>query len=375
MKQFILPKKIIRAKNVDNSNGLKIEKPFQPVLRGDPDWLSAQAIVNGKGYLILDFGKEMCGGIKITTGTLTRQDGVKSSTAKIRIRFGESLSETCTDIMLGGATNDHSPRDFEALVSNYGCVSYGNTGFRFVRLDFIDDAKIVLQSIYCENEILNKKAIYRYKGDDKLVRKIFDTAKRTVDLCASSGYVWDGVKRDRLVWIGDMHPETLSLVTLYGKIDCVTRSLEFIREQTPVSLWMNGISSYSMWWMIIVSDYYLLTGDKAFIERQIEYLKGLIEKFDTCVEEDGKMNYGWLFVDWPTCGNNNDSEAGVRAINVFALNKVISTFKDLGLDTALAEKVLKKLKKQPIKVEKMKQVIALKYMAEGSVSDEEYQPL
>ena len=55
MKQLLLPRKIIRAKNVENKQGLKIRKPVQSVLRGDAEWLKTQAIVNGKGYMILDF--------------------------------------------------------------------------------------------------------------------------------------------------------------------------------------------------------------------------------------------------------------------------------------------------------------------------------
>ena len=29
-------------------------------------------------------------------------------------------------------------------------------------------------------------------------------------------YLWDGIKRDRLVWIGDMHPETMTIGAVFG---------------------------------------------------------------------------------------------------------------------------------------------------------------
>ena len=75
-----------------------------------------------------------------------------------------------------------------------------------------------------------------------------------MDLCAGCGYVWDGVKRDRLVWIGDIHPEMLALTTLYGRVSAIERSLDFARKQTPLPGWMNRYPMYSMWWIIILAD-------------------------------------------------------------------------------------------------------------------------
>ena len=242
--------------------------------------------INAKGFIVLDFGKEMNGGIRIITNSFSN-----NNSSNVRIRFGESLSATYSDIGVKGATNDHSQRDFIISLSMFGNITVGDTGFRFVRIDVLDDVTVRIQNVFCENYILSKKPIYKYVGEDKLIKKIFDTAKRTVDLCSAGDYVWDGVKRDRLVWIGDMHPEMLSLTTMYGRLDCVERSLEFVKEQTPINLWMNGIASYSMWWAIIVADYYLLTGCKDFILRQFDYIKGLVDRFDEMVKDDGEMLY------------------------------------------------------------------------------------
>jgi alpha-L-rhamnosidase len=37
----------------------------------------------------------------------------------------------------------------------------------------------------------------------------------TVHLCMQD-YLWDGIKRDRLVWIGDMHPEVSTINAVFG---------------------------------------------------------------------------------------------------------------------------------------------------------------
>ena len=80
-------------------------------------------------------------------------------------------------------------------------------------------------------------------------------------------YIWDGIKRDRLVWVGDMHPETLTIRTVFGADASVARSLEFIRKETPLPGWMNGMASYTMWYAIIVHDWFMYTGEMCIRDR------------------------------------------------------------------------------------------------------------
>lgn len=307
------------------------------------------------GYVILDFGQELCGSLRILTFT--------SDFAKVRIRFGESLTECCSE--LGGAqnaTNDHALRDMTAHLPKYSDMTFGHTGFRFARLDFGGSVK--LKSVVAINSILKKRALYRYDGPDTTIQKIYDVAKRTIDLCASSGYVWDGVKRDRLVWIGDMHPEMLALTTLYGRSAETERSLDFIKQQTPLPGWMNRYPMYSMWWIIIVADYYAKTGAEAFTKRQLSYLQDLLHQLNDHVLEDGTLNYPRYFVDWPTKGQPDELH-GVRAINILAAKKAIWLLEAFGKDTATAKVLLEKLLKFQITPLHSKQVAGLKYFATG----------
>ena len=81
-------------------------------------------------------------------------------------------------------------------------------------------------------------------------------------------YLWDGIKRDRLVWVGDMHPETSTIATVFGSNEVVPKSLDLSRDITPIPNWMNGISTYSMWWIIIHRDWYMHNGDLAYLQQQ-----------------------------------------------------------------------------------------------------------
>lgn len=346
MKEYLFPKKIVSGKTKNNQNLLK----KQPLQIGLAEVFTTKF---KKGdSVVLDFGKEMCGGLRILT--------FSGKDVKVRIRFGESLNECFSDIGVKNATNDHALRDFCVLLQNYSDMTFGNTGFRFVKLDFYGTAEI--KTVVAENNILKRKSLYTYTGEDKLIREIFKTAKRTVDLCASSGYVWDGVKRDRLVWIGDMHPETIALTTLYGRMEEIERSLDFVKEQTPLPNWMNRFPTYSMWWIIILADYYERTNAEEFTAKQMDYLSALVNQIDGCVKEDGEIVYPSYFVDWPTCGKK-DVVHGTRAINVMAIKGAIKLLKAFKKDTTVANGVLEKLLKVEIAPTESKQVYGLKYFA------------
>ena len=350
MQEYILPKSIKKTTSKNNVKTLLVKKPLQIGLCE-----KELAAFSCGDYIILDFGKEINGSIRILT--------YFGENVKVRIRFGESLSESCSDI--GGeknATNDHSNRDFEVKLQNYSDMTFGNTGFRFVRIDFYGEVSI--KSVGAINNILRKKAIYKYEGDDKVIKKIFLAAKRTIDLCAGQDYLWDGVKRDRLVWVGDSHPEMLALTTLYGRVLVLERSLDFVKDQTPLPNWMNNMPMYSMWWIIILADYYEKTGCKEYLDCQIDYLEALTSQIAQNVREDGTLAYTFYFVDWPTSGQV-DEEAGVRALNIWAMKRAIYLLEMYKKDTKIANDALNRLLLKKIVVQKSKQVAGLKFFATG----------
>ena len=350
MKSVLYAKRILFYQNAENVENLLIKKPLQIGLAE-----TRTTKFGENGYVILDFGKELCGGIRILT--------FYAGNTPVRIRFGESLTECCSE--LGGeknATNDHSLRDFTVNLQNYSDMTFGQTGFRFVRIDFNKSA--VIKSIVAESYELKKTAKYVYTGGDLEIKRIYDVAKRTVDLCAAKGYLWDGVKRDRLVWIGDIHPEMLALTTLYGRLPLIEKSLDFVKAQTPLPKWMNGYPMYSMWWIIILADYCAYVQAFDFAEKQLSYLEGLIDLMLSCVLDDGELAYPHYFVDWPTSGKV-DEKTGVRAINVMAAKKAVWLLETFGKNTQKAEILLARLLKKPIDVVESKQVLGLKYLAVG----------
>lgn len=315
VRDYVLPSKIVlKEGNFQNDECLLSEKTLQITAR-EENCLTVQ----GFGYIILDFGKEICGGVRI----LTFQGG-----GRVRLRFGESVSETCAEIKSeinnATATNDHAARDFVVELISMSDQRYGETGFRFLRIDFLDEAKITISSIVGVFEHLSLKQRGFFRCSDSLLNKIYDTAAYTVSLCMQ-GMLWDGIKRDRLVWVGDMHPETLAVHCLYGEHECVLRSLAFEKNRAILPRFMNNKASYSLWWICLVADEYLQNGTPDFLNENIEYLRNLISVINSMLGEDGCLNFpderNDFFLDWPTFGKP-ERKAGIQALCRYALEKV-----------------------------------------------------
>ena len=136
---------------------------------------------------------------------------------------------------------------------------------------------------------------------------------------------------------------------------------------------MNNFPTYSLWWIIIVADYFSITNAIDFAKKQIDYVKGLIDLMSDNVSKDGELCYPFLFVDWQT-HEKPDEIQGSRALNIIAVKKAIEVLKRFNENTDKAEYLLKRLLKKEITVESSKSVLALKYFAVG-LNDEDKKKL
>ncbi len=280
------------------------------VMRSDPRHQAA---------VLLDFGKELHGAIRISSG-------MRGSTRplRLRVRLGESVSEAMShvspDINPGNATNEHAMRDFEIQVPWLGSIEYGNSGFRFARIDLLDqDVDYLLRNISAISVMIDDPEVGSFNCSDERLNRIWEAGAYTVKLNMQD-YLWDGIKRDRLVWLGDLHPEVITVNNVFGDHDVVRRTLDFGKADTPLPGWMNGFSSYSMWWLMIHHDYYLHNGDLAYLRDNRDYILGLVKQLDECVNADGKEEMtGVRFLDWPTSEKEDVIHEGLQALTCMTM--------------------------------------------------------
>jgi len=324
-------------------------------------WSANGCILKKGAGFCLDYGKEIHGGIKIISGQYT------NALNKIRIRFGESLSEAMSE-----PNNEHAVHDTILDVPWHGTVEFGNTGFRYVRVDVIDQYEGAPPDSTIELKEIRAVAVYRnleYKGsfecNDERLNNIWETGAYTVHLNMQD-YVWDGIKRDRLVWLGDMHPEVKVICSLFDDDGIVPASLDYARNQTPIPSWINDISSYSLWWIIIQKDWYLYKGNLGYLIEQKEYLLNLLTLLQDYIDNTGsEILPEGRFLDWPTKDDNKVVHAGLQALLVWSFDAG-AFLCDVIEEKSIAEKcreMIVKLKKHNPDAGNNKQANALKCLA------------
>jgi alpha-L-rhamnosidase len=174
---------------------------------------------------------------------------------------------------------------------------------------------------------VNAISVYRdipwlgsFSCSDTLLNRIWRTGAYTVHLNMQD-YLWDGVKRDRLVWVGDMHPEVMTIGAVFGQNEVVNASLDLIRDKTPLPGWMNGISSYSMWWVLIHAELYRRNGDLEYLREQKSYLAGLLRQMAASIDPGGlEILDGHRFLDWPSSENLPAIHAGYQALLIMTMS-------------------------------------------------------
>ena len=368
--EWVYPVKVIASSQVVDVDQLLTARDSQV-----PLFTEKYTEIEAGGYVVLDFGQEYTGGIRI----LTYRTSSPTHSVKGRVRFGESVSECMAEIGEKNANNHHSVRDMVVDIINLSDLRVGSSAFRFVRLDNLGDYSIKLIAIYLDYVHSDAKILGGFHCDDEKINAIFEAAQRTLFLNLQNGMIWDGVKRDRLVWAGDLNVEILTAFYSHGNIENIRNSLELCAKSAPLPMWMNRIPTYSMWFIVNLYDYYSFTADETFVRGQIEYVDAVVEQLAKCVNNEGYIDFteestgiptgNPYFVDWPSKGHEG-VENGVKALFHIALKKLKKLYAYLGLSNATADRLLQKLEKREYGQSKDKQIVALMSLAKG-VADKE----
>ena len=334
-RRYLVPKRVVLTEgDVTNAEALLKERSNQITLV--PKDVCVMKNEKGKPHakIVLDFGIEFAGSVRMMLWWVN----TPNSRADIIVRTGESVMEAITPIGEKNTTNDHAIRDRVINVGMLSATETNESGFRFVCIELLEEnATLNFKSVQGVMHYLDLDYVGSFESSDELLNRIWNTAAYTAHINMQE-YLWDGIKRDRLVWIGDMHTEVNTILTAFGYNDIVPRSLDLVRDDTPLGNWMNGISSYSIWWLLIHCDWYRAFGNREYLEEQRDYIVGLMKILMTCVDEDGVERMPEdRFIDWPNKADPIATHAGLQGMLKMALDKGAVLLRELGVDDVAAE--------------------------------------
>jgi alpha-L-rhamnosidase len=296
---------------------------------------AALSIENGKNSMLVDFGKETFGFIKL--------HGLKGK-GKLSVYYGESKEEALSaehcETLDRVEVSSTDKKDQKMELSK---------AFRFVNVQY--DEAITLDSVSMLYEYADVKEHGNFTCNDEEINRIYDVAKYTFELNTREFFI-DGIKRDRWIWSGDAYQSYLMNYYLYFDSETVKRTTYALRGKDPVTGHINTIMDYTFYWFLGIYDYYLYTGDKHFIAQNYDRMKTLMDYVLARRNKDGLMEWmsgDWIFIDW-AAGLNKEGEVSfeqlllARSLETMALCADIAGDKDAATQyNTLADDMRKKL--------------------------------
>jgi alpha-L-rhamnosidase len=248
--------------------------------------------------LMLDFGKEVAGRIHLRSE--------EDAPVRVIASYGESEQEASYEPFLCARA---------IYIPPHGEAWGPKSGFRYVKLRFLSDARfsaIDLDGIAYPVD---------YKGSfvssDALLNQIWETGAYTTHLCMQDG-IWDGVKRDRARWAGDLDISGRVISDVFANRELMEDTLNRLIDETDGMRHVNGIDGYSALWISSVTEFYRHTGDRVFLDKLHPKILALLHTMDRDLDSDGvfvPQSGEHVFVDWSP-GLSADTAESRRATSL-----------------------------------------------------------
>lgn len=266
--------------------------------------------------LLLDFGREVAGRLLLTNGG--------DRLVRANVRYGESLEELDAPF-LGEQTLLLPPHDL---------ARGPKSAFRYALVRFPETrGEVRLQQAALEGIAYPVRYRASFLSSDPLLNRIWESAAYTAHLCMQEG-VWDGVKRDRGKWMGDMDVTARTIDALFADGRPNEKTFLELAGRAPYDEHVNTIAPYTAFWVIGEAAHYRRLGNKAALDQIRQPLMGLLKLMRADVDAEGLFNaaHQTVFVDWAPNFDHDTPEArrAVQAEYVLAFSEGAFLLRALG---------------------------------------------
>jgi len=182
--------------------------------------------------------------------------------------------------------------------------------FRFIEIEVKnnDNKKLSVKSFSFRTCMYPFNLKANFDAKDCEIRKIWEIGWHTARLCANEHY-FDCPYYEQLQYVGDTRIQALISYSLtcdgrLGKqaIKHFDRSrlAEGITQSRYPSSWTQVIPGFSLYWIMMIKDYYEYFGDKDFINELFEGIYSVIHWFERRRLPNGLIGHlpYWNFTDW-----------------------------------------------------------------------------
>ncbi len=244
--------------------------------------------------LTLDFGKEVSGRIHLVSAS--------DQTVTVDVSYGESAEEALAHPYLGVRP---------IVVPAHGEAFGPKSGFRYGRLTFRANEPSAWSSVDVEGIAYPVEYLGSFESSDPLLNRIWETGAYTAHLCMQEG-IWDGVKRDRGRWMGDLDVTGRVVSSVFADRNLMESTMAAVIGESPVQRDVNTIAGYSALWITGQADFYRHSGDLDYLRRMHRPLLELLQVMDGELDPNGlftNREQHKVFVDWSDGFSSDTAEA------------------------------------------------------------------
>jgi len=233
--------------------------------------------------VMLDFGREVTGRIELISDS--------NAPAEAVVQYGESAAEAILQPFLGADP---------IYIPPHGRAYGPKSGFRYALIRFTGGRATTYQAI----QLAGIAYPVRYKGSfhssSRLLNRMWTIGAYTAHLCMQDD-IWDGAKRDRNRWAGDLDVSGRTIEDVFGTHYLMQATMNRLIGPAPVKSQVNGIPGYSAFWVNELYNYYLHTGSRSELKKVHVRLVELLHYMEKDLNRNSLFSdrtHDWPFVDW-----------------------------------------------------------------------------
>ncbi len=181
--------------------------------------------------------------------------------------------------------------------------------YRYVQLDITTtDQPLVINDYYGLFTAYPFKEKASFTSNNQSLKNIWTTGWRTVRLCSHETYM-DCPYYEQMQYDGDTRIEGLVTSYVSGDPGLLRKAITLFNDsRLPDGLVQSRypahdeqiIPPFAFFWVAMVHDYWMYTGDSTFVRQKLTPIRGVLEWFERHIDKKGLLGYmpRWNFVDW-----------------------------------------------------------------------------
>ncbi|MCI5779595.1 MAG: hypothetical protein MR051_07275 [Lentisphaeria bacterium] len=200
--------------------------------------------------------------------------------------------------------------------------------FRYISLEQAENADVRVEAYYTPLTLRRP-----FSCGDAGLDAIWERSVYTLRLCTRY-FMIDGVKRDRLPWAGDLAVSLLGMAASFGEAAPIRDTLAILGSAGIRRRHVNGITDYTLWYLICFDLYEKHFGDAEFLRQ--EYFR-IVETAELLLKQrlgNGLLPLdGWVLIDWV----EGDKNCALQVLFFMALRALADLAHRMKDDTRAAE--------------------------------------